>query len=281
MPEPHRIGLRLDPHLPDGGEDPGAARDRLAAFVDAAATVEAAGFDALWIAERPTSAAALIPSALVLCAAVAVRTEALRIATGLLPLPLYHPLRIAEDAASIDGLSAGRFELGVGLGSDSEVTARFGVEAEERAERFEESLDVLQQAWAGGPLDHQGRHFTCQGLEVHPRPEQPGGPPLWIGAAAAAPQRRAAARGAGLVLRPGDSPAPYLEAWPAEAGPPRITLLLDEEHDPAATWARRPPTDGAHWDAVLSLPPATPAGALAREIERASDRAGTLRETAR
>ena len=93
-----RVGLRIDPRLPSG--DGGEAGDRLAAWLDAAATVEDRGFDALWIAERPTSQAALIPSALVLCSAVAVRTRSLRIATGLLPLPLYHPLRIAEDAAS-------------------------------------------------------------------------------------------------------------------------------------------------------------------------------------
>ena len=132
---------------------------------------------------------------------MALRTQGLRIATGLLPLPLYHPLRIAEDAASLDGLSDGRFELGVGLGSDPDAMARFGVDGEERAERFDEALELLQRAWTGQRLEFSGKHFRCDGMAVFPMPVQVGGPPLWVGASV--PLGPATSRRA--RLRPGGS----------------------------------------------------------------------------
>ncbi len=235
-----RVGLRLDPLLPKT-PDAGAELERLAVL---AIEAESRAFDVIWVAERWTSESALIPSALVFCAAVAVRTRSVRIATGLLPLPFHHPLRVAEDGASVDGLSGGRFELGVGLGSDPDALARFGVGTDLRVERFEEALDLIQQAWRGEPLDASGPHFPVSGITVHPLPTQPGGPPIWVGAAAPAAQRRAAARGCGLVLRVGDSPGPFLEAW-QECHPgrqPRLALLLGAG-DPAPQVAM-PALDG-------------------------------------
>ncbi|MAE93803.1 MAG: hypothetical protein CL910_04010 [Deltaproteobacteria bacterium] len=276
-----RIGLRIDPRLPSSG---GEAGERLAALLEAAPTIEASGFDVLWVAERPTSHEALLPSALVLCAALAARTQTLRIATGLLPLPLYHPFRIAEDAAVVDGLSDGRFELGVGLGSDPDALARFGVDAEERAERFEEALEMVQRAWAGGPVEFEGRHFASEGLEVHPQPVQPGGPPLWIGATAPAAQRRAASRQSGLMLRVDASPEPYLETWRREhagssSAVPRLAWLLgtgDELVPPGEPLADAGPLE---LDAVLPLPADLSAAELGPAIGDLADRAGQIRRS--
>lgn len=277
-----RIGLRIDPRLPETGDEAG---ERLAALLEAAPYVEACGFDVLWVAERPTSDAALVPSALVLCAALAARTQSLRIGTGLLPLPLYHPLRIAEDAAVLDGLSDGRFELGVGLGSDPEALARFGVDADERAERFEEALEVIQLAWRGGPFEFEGQHFRCEGLEVYPRPAQAGGPPLWIGASAPAAQRRAARRRSGLMLRADGSPAAYLAAWRAEgeaSATPRVAWLLGEAVEPAALSAllARVAGEGAiQLDLLLPLPPDLSAVELEPAIAELAERAARVRGT--
>ncbi len=235
-----RVGLRLDPIL-EAPEDDSA--ERLARLADLAEGAESRGIDVLWVAERhgaevgprdpaarEASAAGLIPSAMIFCAGVAVRTRRLRIATGLLPLPLYHPLRVAEDGASLDGLSGGRFELGVGLGGDAGALTRFGVGSDERAARFDEALDVLRLAWQGGPVEFHGRYFQIDGPSVHPRPVQPGGPPLWIGASAPAGQARAAERGAGLVIPMQVDPTPFLDRY-AECGheaPPRLALLADD-----------------------------------------------------
>ncbi len=230
-----RIGLRLDPPLGSKHQPVQAGRE-LVAILAAIPRMETLGFDSLWIAEGPGSATALVPSALVLAAAAIQRTRRLRVVTGLLPLPLYHPVRVAEDGATLDGLSGGRFELGVGMGSDSEALVRFGLHPRVRLERFEEALDLIGRVWSEEPADFAGRHFRIHGLRLHPRPLRQGGPPLWIGASAAAGQRRAAQRGAGLVLRPGVRAEAYLAAWPLKGaiGPrPRIALLA-----PTPSWDR-------------------------------------------
>jgi len=264
-----RVGLRFDPRLAEGA----LAGERLAALLEAAPQAEAQGFDVLWVAERPTSEAALVPSALVLCASVAMRTERLRIASGLLPLPFYHPLRVAEDAASLDGLSAGRFELGVGLGADPGALVHFGVDAEERIARFEEALDLIAAAWRG-PLEFPGHFFPTENVEIHPRPVQPGGPPLWIGVEAPAAQRRVAERRQGLVLRAGVSAGPYLEAL-APGQPSRVAFLLGSDTD-------APPLSNGHreivcCDWVLPMAPDLEPEAIAPEVERLAERAASLR----
>jgi alkanesulfonate monooxygenase SsuD/methylene tetrahydromethanopterin reductase-like flavin-dependent oxidoreductase (luciferase family) len=220
-----RVGLRIAPALHE-------LPQRLARLPELAARAEAAGFELLVVPER-LSARGGFPAALPVCAAAAAVTKRLRIATGLLALPLHHPLRIAEDAATLDALSAGRFELGVGLGAEVEVFGGFGLDRRERAARFEEALEVVRRAWAEGPVRFRGRHFRCDEIEVYPKPVQAGGPPLWLGARGPDALARAAQLGCGVVLEPETDPAPYLAAWdvsgrdPAEA---RIAFLLEPEH---------------------------------------------------
>jgi len=200
-----------------------------AALLDGAALADRVGVDVIWVAERPTQPGALVPAVLPLCAALLARTARIRVATGLLPLPLHHPLRVAEDAATLDGLSGGRFELGVGLGADPEGFASYGLAREQRADRFAEALDLIRRAWGPGPVAFQGRHFQLPPTLVVPKPVAPGGPPLWIGARTASLQRNAAALGAGLVLHADDSPDAYLESAPESA---RLAWLLPECVDP-------------------------------------------------
>ncbi|MCP3984584.1 MAG: LLM class flavin-dependent oxidoreductase [bacterium] len=270
-PEPRtRVGLRFDPRLADGA----LAGERLAALQEAAPQAEAQGFDVLWIAERPTSEASLVPSALILCAAVAMRTQRLRIASGLLPLPFYHPLRVAEDAASLDGLSAGRFELGVGLGADPAALAHFGVDAEERTARFEEALDLIAAAWRG-PLEFDGHFFPTESVDVHPRPIQSGGPPLWIGVEAPAAQRRVAQRDQGLLVRAGVSVEPYLETLAAGQAS-RVAFLLETGTDVLPGIGGQREIVCCDW--ILPLAPELAPEAIAPEVERLATRAASLRQ---
>lgn len=220
-----RVGLRIAP-------GPGELPQRLARLPELAARTEAAGFELLVVPER-LSALGGFPAALPVCAAAAAATQRLRIATGLLALPLHHPLRVAEDAATLDALSAGRFELGVGLGAEVEAFGGFGLDRRERAARFEEALEVVRRAWAEGPVRFRGRHFRCDEIEVHPKPLQPGGPPLWLGARGPDALARAAQLGCGAVLEPETDPAPYLTAWDASGRDPaesRIAFLLEPDH---------------------------------------------------
>jgi len=224
-----RLALHYDVREPAGTPSQAARRNQ--GLVEHTARAEASGFDVVWLAEHPTDPDAAIPSALILCAAIAARTQTLRVGTGVLPLPLYHPLRVAEDAASIDGLADGRFELGVGLGGELEGFQGFGIEARERTGRLEESIALLRQAWSEQPVNFKGAHFEIEDIEVVPKPIQVQGPPLWIGAGAAEAQRRAARLGVGLFVRKDVSPDVYVAAWEERelpASEARVALLAGD-----------------------------------------------------
>ncbi len=243
-----RIALRI---APEAHELP----RRLAELPELAQRAEAAGFDLLVVPER-LSAAGGFPAALPVCAAAAAVTTRLRIATGLLALPLHHPLRIAEDAATLDALSGGRFELGVGLGAEVEAFGGFGLDPRERAARFEEALEVVRRGWAPGPVRFAGQHFRCGEIEVYPKPVQSGGPPLWLGARGPEALARAAQLGCGAVVEPDTDPRPFLAAWqsserdPAEA---RLAFLLDpRDLDLAALSQRIEPVRAARLDGWLA-----------------------------
>ena len=219
-----RIGVHYD--LRGGvGSEPA-----LGVLAEHARAVEGAGADVIWVGERPTEPDAWIAAAFPVCAALAVATERVRIGTAVVPLLLHHPLRVAEDAATLDALSGGRFELGVGLGGDRDALSGFGIDGGRLAGRLDESLELVRAAWRG-PLDFDGRHFQVTGIEVSPRPVQPEGPPVWVGGASPAAQRRAARQGAGLILPIGSSPEAYLEARTAagcEAADARLAVLVPE-----------------------------------------------------
>ncbi|HEY8120835.1 MAG TPA: LLM class flavin-dependent oxidoreductase [Myxococcota bacterium] len=215
-----RFGVRIAPR------DASAAA--LAACVAHAQRAEALGLDWLGVAERFDLAGG-VPDALSVCAAFGAATERVRIATAALPLPLHHPLRVAESAATIDSLSAGRLELGVGLGAAETPFGSFGLEAEERAERFTEAIAILRSAWGAEAVSFRGKHFACENVSVYPKPQQPGGPPLWLAASAPAALRRAAQLGVGVMLPAHADASAYLEACARAHEPARVVLIAGPE----------------------------------------------------
>jgi alkanesulfonate monooxygenase SsuD/methylene tetrahydromethanopterin reductase-like flavin-dependent oxidoreductase (luciferase family) len=250
------------------------AATELAALPALAREAESVGFDLLVVPER-LSAEGGAPAALPACAAALAATERIRIATGLLALPLHHPLRVAEDAATLDALSGGRFELGVGLGAEVEAFGGFGLELGERAARFEEALEVVRRAWADGPVRFEGRHFRAGEVEVHPKPVQPGGPPLWLGARSAEALARAAKLGCGVVLESDGDPRPYLGAWRASGqneAEARVAFLCDgAERAVAAVAARLVSAGAARADVWLACAAAASIRRLAALAERLRD----------
>jgi alkanesulfonate monooxygenase SsuD/methylene tetrahydromethanopterin reductase-like flavin-dependent oxidoreductase (luciferase family) len=255
-----RVGVRITAQAAD-------AAAGLAALPAFAREAESLGFDLLVVPER-LSAEGGAPAALPACAAALAATERIRIATGLLALPLHHPLRVAEDAATLDALSGGRFELGVGLGAEVEAFGGFGLDLRLRAARFEEALEVVRRAWADGPVRFEGRHFRAGELEVHPKPVQAGGPPLWLGAQSALALARAAKLGTGVVLEAEADPRPYLDAWRASGGneaEARVAFLSGGEGglDLAALAARLASAGAARADVWLACPERAAIGAAA------------------
>jgi alkanesulfonate monooxygenase SsuD/methylene tetrahydromethanopterin reductase-like flavin-dependent oxidoreductase (luciferase family) len=210
------LGARIAPRDATAGA--------LAECVVLARRAEDLGLAWLGVAER-FDARGGVPDALSVCAAFAAATERVRIATAALPLPLHHPLRVAEYAATLDLLSAGRIELGVGLGAAETPFASFGLEADERAERFAEALALLRAAWSDAPVTFRGKHFACEAVSVYPKPLRPAGPPLWLAASAAPALRRAAQLGVGAMLPVEADAGPYLAACAECGAPPRLVLL--------------------------------------------------------
>jgi alkanesulfonate monooxygenase SsuD/methylene tetrahydromethanopterin reductase-like flavin-dependent oxidoreductase (luciferase family) len=152
------------------------------------------GLDGVWLAERHFAGprrpndpmGAGIPSIaavpLVLAAALAARTKRLRIGTGVSVLPLCHPVRTAEEAATVDQISQGRLDFGIGRSGFPRAYAGYGIPYEESRERFQESLEVILKAWTQERFSHSGKYFTCNDLSVVPRPYQKPYPPIWIAA---------------------------------------------------------------------------------------------------
>ncbi len=156
------------------------------AFHDAFALTDAAerwGLDVMWLAELHFDPARSVLSApLCVASAIAARTSRIGIGIAVQVLPLANPLRIAEEAATVDQLSRGRLIFGVGRSGVAKTYENYNIPYGESRERFSETLEIIQAAWTHANLSHSGAHFTFQDVAVTPRPFQPGGPPIRIAA---------------------------------------------------------------------------------------------------
>jgi alkanesulfonate monooxygenase SsuD/methylene tetrahydromethanopterin reductase-like flavin-dependent oxidoreductase (luciferase family) len=167
--------------------------------LDQIAWAETIGYDDVWLTEHHFCADAHAPSILPLAAAVAVRTKTIRIGTAVLLLPLHDAVRVAEDGATIDVLSNGRFELGVGIGYRPQEFAGLGFKRSDRAGRTDEGLQIIRRLWEGETVDFTGEHYRIAGAKLAPLPVQRPRPPLWVGGFAPASARRAARLGDGFI----------------------------------------------------------------------------------
>jgi probable F420-dependent oxidoreductase len=160
-------------------------------IVDLVRLAEALGFDSAWVSEHHGSGDGYMPSLLPTLAAFAAATERIRLGTGVLLTPLHHPLRLAEDAATVDLISGGRLILGLGLAWREEEFRMFGVPFGERVRRTTETIEILRRAWTGQRFSYEGKVFSLDRVQVTPPPAQPGGPPIWLGGSVEASIRRA------------------------------------------------------------------------------------------
>lgn len=147
---------------------------------------EEVGFDFCLIAEHHFSDYGIAPSPLLEALAFARATTRIRIGTGVAVLPEWQPLRLAEEMAVVDQVSGGRLIAGVGRGFVPFEQERFGIAAAESRARFEESLDILVQAWTATDFTYAGTHVRVdRPTTVLPRPLQSPHPPLWLAGASA------------------------------------------------------------------------------------------------
>lgn len=157
------------------------------AAVEQAAWADGCGFSSVVLMEHHASRDGYLPSPMVMGGAVAAVTERVLIRLSLILLPLYDPLRAAEDLAVLDLVSGGRLRLTVGLGYREEEYEQFGVNIKRRPSLMEEAVETLKQAWTGEPFEFRGRT-----VRILPRPAQRPRPAIYMGGASPASARRAA-----------------------------------------------------------------------------------------
>lgn len=182
-------------------------------------TAEELGFDTGWVAQHHAHNQGGLPSPLVFLAAAASRTRHLRLATGIITLPIEDPVRVAEDAAVLDILSGGRLELGLGTGGSPEVFSIFGREVDQRQADYDRAYATMHDALSGKPLTPNGPAMFPPAGDLTAR--------LWEATFGVDGAIRAGQHGSGLLLsRTQPRPAP-----PA-GSPPSWFQPLDDLQTP-------------------------------------------------
>jgi alkanesulfonate monooxygenase SsuD/methylene tetrahydromethanopterin reductase-like flavin-dependent oxidoreductase (luciferase family) len=164
------------------------------------------GIDYVYLSEHHMVEDGHSPSLMAIAAAIAALTERIRISSYVFLLPLHHPLRVAEDVATVDILSNGRAELGVGAGYRAEEFAAFGIDRASRWERMDEGCEILLRAWTEDGWSHLGRQFRIENVSLFPKPVQLPHPRLWISARSPMAARRAGRFRTPLLI----APPPYV-----------------------------------------------------------------------
>jgi len=139
------------------------------------------GFHAYHLAEHHSTPLGMAPSPSVFLASVAQRTRTLRFGPLVYLLPLYHPIRLAEEIAMLDQLSHGRFEIGVGRGRSPIELTLYGTDFAQSQSIFDEALSVLRHAFTDERINFSGKHFNFRDVPVELQPLQQPYPPFWYG----------------------------------------------------------------------------------------------------
>lgn len=140
------------------------------------------------------------PEAMVALGYVAAVTRRVRLGTAVIPMITRDPVSMAKQAATVDALSDGRLELGLGAGWLLEEAEVLGHPHDRRGDRLDEAIDIMRKAWTQPAFSHEGRFWRIPPVGVHPHPPQGGELPIWIGGTRPAAIRTSAGRAAGNLL---------------------------------------------------------------------------------
>jgi alkanesulfonate monooxygenase SsuD/methylene tetrahydromethanopterin reductase-like flavin-dependent oxidoreductase (luciferase family) len=185
----------------DGGNPGAGAGEGFREFVEFNVEAEALGYRSTFQVEHHFTGWNQVSATLSLLTWVAARTKTLRLGTAVIVLPWHNPVLLAEQAATLDLLSDGRLDLGVGRGYRYNEFRGFCVAMDEAQARFDETLDFLVKAWTtSGRFSHHGRYWQFDDIVVEPPTAQKPHPPVWMAAGSAESIRRVAERGFGLLL---------------------------------------------------------------------------------
>jgi alkanesulfonate monooxygenase SsuD/methylene tetrahydromethanopterin reductase-like flavin-dependent oxidoreductase (luciferase family) len=234
--------LVYDMRAPDFGAPP---VELYRAAVEQCAWADGHGFRQVTLAEHHASEDGYLPSPIVMGSAIAAVTERLLIHLSVVLLPLYHPLRAAEDLAVLDLISGGRLRLTVAGGYREEEYAQFGLDIRKRPSLMERAVAALKGAWTGEPFEFDG-----EVVRILPRPAQQPRPDIFLGGASPATARRAARIAEGYEplgarlyeiyldeVNALGRPEPKSSPPPSEPSP----LFVHVSDDPERDWARIAP----------------------------------------
>jgi alkanesulfonate monooxygenase SsuD/methylene tetrahydromethanopterin reductase-like flavin-dependent oxidoreductase (luciferase family) len=176
-------------------------------WIDNNVEAEALGFHSTFVVEHHFTGFGQVSASLNLLTWLGARTTTLRLGTAVLVLPWHNPVLLAEQAATLDLLSGGRLDFGVGKGYRWNEFAGFCVDMEEADGRFNEALDVITKSFASDtPFSHRGRYWQYDNIVVEPPSAQRPHPPFWMGAGSTRSVREVAERGYNLLLGQYDLP---------------------------------------------------------------------------
>ena len=143
---------------------------------------EELGFKAIWLAEHHFTRYGLGASSLVIASNIAARTSRIRLGTAVLIPPLHHPVRLAEDTATLDVLSDGRLDVGFGRGASGSEYVNFGVDHGESQARYRETIEMVETLWTTRNCTYEGEYFSVERLNLVPTPLQQPHPPVYVAA---------------------------------------------------------------------------------------------------
>jgi alkanesulfonate monooxygenase SsuD/methylene tetrahydromethanopterin reductase-like flavin-dependent oxidoreductase (luciferase family) len=194
-----RFDLFYEFALPAGGTEREVIREAL----EQIAVADQAGLDGVWFAEHHFQGGFSHSSAPeVVMGAASQRSARMRIGHGVVLLPFHNPVMVAERIATLDAISDGRIDVGIGRGLSPLEYDAFGGSIEDSRERVDEAIEVMRRCWEPGPFSHQGRFWSLPEIDVVPKPIQQPHPPLWTAAVSPETFLLAADRGLGVLAGP-------------------------------------------------------------------------------
>jgi len=166
--------------------------ERLREHVEQVRLARAVGFDLIFASQHYLSHPFTYFQPFPVLGRIAAEAEGMTIGTGILLLPLHQPVDVAEQIATLDVISGGRFIFGVGLGYRDNETQAMGLDPKQRVSRYVEALEVVERLWSGEPVTYKGRHFQLNDVRISMPTLQRPRPPIWMAANNDGGVRRAA-----------------------------------------------------------------------------------------
>ena len=156
-----------------------SSQEIFARGVELAQAAETLGFRNVWLGEHHFSTYGYLSRPAQLATYIAAKTTTLRVGTAVIVVPLHHPLIVAEEIATLDLVSGGRLDVGLGRGYQHYEFERFGLELDTARERWNDSVDIIMKAFEGKPFSHDGAFYKVPETVVFPQPIQKPHPPIW------------------------------------------------------------------------------------------------------